>query len=208
MATLLVPPRVLPVSMTAAANARPSVDARVLRREGVTAKALGLYGVSSANRFPTELVHLRRDRLQVTRIYATADAAQVVNLKPLRDRPDKVLIGPSVRGDVQAFPNLEPSVPITASPRQPQPTGVGEVNLLEKPLLNRSHLPVDTGACYGAVSPKPALDQSDRGVERRITTVTPPLNIPRPSPLPQDATPVAGYSLQVNCSGSVATWQT
>lgn len=70
----------------------------------------------------------KRDSLQVIRTYARADAAKVVDLMPVRDRPDEVLVGPSVRRRLRPAacrPHRERAVAVRASTAHPEPASIG-----------------------------------------------------------------------------------
>ena len=97
---------------SAACSASALVAGGVLRRELVTALAVGLLGGTScarSGRFASPDVFGVRDRLHVRRVHARSHTAEMVEFKPGRDRSDKQFVDMPMR---QAGTVERPNAPV------------------------------------------------------------------------------------------------
>src|SRR4030095_1461489 len=86
----------VPHSGTGSANARASSDSEVLAAERVALAAMRLAGIRRLKRLAAQKVLSAGHRLQMGRVHAGAVAAQVVELEPVRDRPEQEPAGGAV----------------------------------------------------------------------------------------------------------------
>ena len=80
-----------------------------------------LYVTQGVSPDTTHGVFGARHGLQVTRVHAGMDSAEVVDFQAGRDRPDEHLVGESMRQELLRFPS-EPPVSVVVEPHRPNPT--------------------------------------------------------------------------------------
>lgn len=88
-----------------------------------------------SERQPTFNVDFQSYRIKMMRIYAVPNSTEMVDGKPLGNRPNENLIGESV--SAEGFPsNLNSPIPISISVCHPQPAGVGFMHAGNKAAYN------------------------------------------------------------------------
>ena len=70
-------------------------------------------------------VFLQRDWLEVRRVHAMANAAEMVKRQSARDRADQLFIGESVGESTDPLSELELSIPATVQLPTPEPARIG-----------------------------------------------------------------------------------
>jgi hypothetical protein len=148
--------------------------------EGVAVVALGFLCVLGGWSFIAEDIYPHRYRLKVAGVYAGFVPAQVVNGKPLRNRPDRKFIGVAVRSYANggALFDNEPAVP-PAQCASPNPA-------ITLRFIN--------------VSPEPLLSAAESGGCRRVAVSLPPHVVCAAIATPDSSLFALGYNAILNWS--------
>lgn len=92
---------------------------------------MGFSGVAGAGAVSSAEVLSVRDKLQMGGIDTSGDAAKVVGLQPLGDRPNQQLMAdPMSKGDLTRIPgHPETAIAVGVLPAGPEPAGIGLVDV-------------------------------------------------------------------------------
>jgi len=151
-----------PISIALAAMPCASTNARVFRRVCVALWAMGFGGlVTSAQ--STSSIFETRNRLQVARVYAAANTAQVINLESRRDRAYEQFIAHAMSKMLDSG-NFNLSVSPVIATANPEPTS--SVRLGDAALKNSVKQRLDGKLIDSHVTPSSRIGQGRAALAR------------------------------------------
>ena len=110
----------------------------VLGREFMPVDAVGLASACSSRVRPSQRVHAGRNRLQVVGVNTAPNAAQVVELHSGRNRPYQQFKQDAMCPSGTTSPDAYVTVAVGSNSPRPQPTRIGELNLGDHSVEDRS----------------------------------------------------------------------